>query len=68
MKMKMKTVTVPACSICDGPLYEGDAPWKHGNNAEPINDGRCCNRCDMEKVLPARMKKLRNARCPVAQR
>jgi hypothetical protein len=27
--------TIPQCSICGGPLYEGALPWKGGNNAQP---------------------------------
>lgn len=42
------------CSICKKE-YTG---W--GNNAEPINDGRCCDECNWKKVIPARMKKLKN--------
>jgi predicted DNA-binding transcriptional regulator AlpA len=37
------------CSIC-GLKYE------YGNNAQPINDGECCDRCNAERVLPARIK------------
>lgn len=37
------------CSIC-GKEYEG-----YGNNAEPINDGRCCDECNLSKVIPARL-------------
>lgn len=38
------------CSIC-GEEYDD---W--GNNAEPVNDGRCCKKCNWTKVLPARLK------------
>lgn len=41
---------MPICSICGMP-YEG-----HGNNAQPVNDGRCCNECDEEIVVPRRMQ------------
>lgn len=37
------------CSIC-GKTYEH---W--GNNAQPINNGRCCDKCNYEYVLPARL-------------
>jgi hypothetical protein len=37
------------CSIC-GNEYEG---W--GNNAQPINDGRCCDECNVDHVLVERM-------------
>ena len=37
------------CSICKSP-YVG-----YGNNAEPINNGRCCNECNATKIIPARI-------------
>ena len=30
----------------------------HGNNANPVADGRCCDTCDCLIVLPARMTTL----------
>ena len=47
------------CSICKEPIEVTSYGWAEGNNAEPINDGRCCDTCDMTKVLPARMEALR---------
>jgi hypothetical protein len=41
--------TVKICSICGG-KYTG---W--GNNAQPINDGRCCYECNNNRVIPARL-------------
>jgi hypothetical protein len=38
------------CSICQR-LYEG-----YGNNAVPVNAGRCCDRCDTMIVIPARIR------------
>ena len=40
------------CSIC-GVKYIG-----YGNNAWPINNGRCCDDCNNTKVIPARLKEL----------
>ncbi|MEK6916053.1 MAG: hypothetical protein AABW89_05940 [Nanoarchaeota archaeon] len=40
------------CSIC-GDLIEE----KYGNNAQPVNDGICCDKCNIEVVIPARLKK-----------
>ena len=37
------------CSICCEQYHE------FGNNAEPVNDGRCCNYCDDSVVIPARI-------------
>lgn len=37
------------CSICQN----GFSEW--GNNAQPINDGRCCDKCNNTVVIPARI-------------
>lgn len=42
------------CSICGGTYTH----W--GNNAYPINNGRCCDTCDLLDVIPARIKKLQD--------
>lgn len=41
------------CSICYREFTE------YGNNAEPINDGRCCDDCDNQIVIPARIQLIR---------
>lgn len=33
------------CSICQGNIAENSS-HPTGNNAEPINQGRCCDECD----------------------
>ena len=38
---------VQVCSICGGPIVG------FGNNAQPVNDGLCCDRCNERVVLPA---------------
>jgi hypothetical protein len=38
------------CSIC-GKEYVG---W--GNNAQPVNNGRCCDDCNTTAVIPARIE------------
>jgi hypothetical protein len=43
--MTMKPVQ--ACSIC-GKAFTG-----HGHNAQPFNDGRCCDDCNESAVVPA---------------
>ena len=45
--MAKKTKNI--CSIC-GQEYYG-----YGNNAQPINNGRCCNECNRTKVVPFRI-------------
>jgi len=47
---------VRACSIC-GERYSGD-----GNAAKPLIDGRCCDRCSLEYVIPVRLEELRAAK------
>ena len=41
------------CSICNNEIND-----KFGNNAEPVNDGRCCNDCNSTVVIPARIKEM----------
>ena len=41
------------CSICNE-NFEG-----FGNNAEPVNDGRCCDDCN-NLVIMERIKELNN--------
>ena len=36
------------CCIC-GTLIYG-----YGHNAEPVDHGRCCDRCNLEVVIPRR--------------
>lgn len=40
------------CSIC-GKEIEG-----FGNNAEPINHGKCCDECNATVVIPARLQEI----------
>ena len=45
------------CSICNEEIQaKGD--WVFGNNADPINDGRCCDDCNWRVVIPARLDEL----------
>jgi hypothetical protein len=41
------------CSICQLPFSE------YGNNAEPVNSGRCCDSCNDMVVIPARLNSFR---------
>lgn len=47
------TKEVTPCCICKRPI-EG-----YGNNAEPVCKGTCCDECNREKVIPARINKFR---------
>lgn len=42
------------CSIC-GKEFEG-----YGNNAQPVNNGRCCDYCNATVVVPRRMQDYQN--------
>ena len=44
------------CCLCKKEI-EKVGNWDQGNNAQPLADGRCCDRCNMTKVIPARMKR-----------
>lgn len=44
------------CCICKEPIKG------YGNNAEPVCSGRCCDKCNMDVVLPARVKAFRNSK------
>ena len=49
------------CSICAKDIEHkidpliGDVYWTQGNNAQPVNAGRCCESCDCRVVIPTRM-------------
>jgi hypothetical protein len=40
------------CSICKN-LYYG-----MGNNAQPLNNGRCCDECNALVVVPVRIRRM----------
>ena len=54
------------CSICHGDInahYEGGVlVWSHGHNAHPINNGRCCDGCNLTVVIPARLGNITKRR------
>ncbi len=43
------------CSICHLPIPVKFG-WAEGNNAEPVNSGRCCDDCNSSVVIPARLQ------------
>ena len=47
---------MPKCSIC-GKQYKG-----YGNNALPVNNGRCCDSYNETIVVPRRFQDARNRR------
>jgi hypothetical protein len=48
MLSKIKDIV---CSICN--IKHED---EYGHNAQPINNGRCCSVCNIEVVIPTRIK------------
>ena len=51
------------CVICGNeikPLLDqkGKVIWAHGHNAEPVKIGRCCDQCNINKVLVKRMQSI----------
>jgi hypothetical protein len=52
-------MTTKICSICQNEFKE------FGNNAWPINDGECCDRCN-DLVIQARFKLLREKQREIA--
>ena len=68
MKIKYIKHKTKKCSICKEPLdilvdaKTDEIYWDHGNNAEPVNSGKCCQLCDTEVVLPTRLQMLYTSR------
>jgi hypothetical protein len=56
--MKTTTQKQVMCSICQQPIPP-QGSWLLGNNAEPVNSGRCCNDCNTFVVIPARLNRMR---------
>ena len=52
MKKEQTNKKEQVCSICGKP-YTG-----YGNNAQPINDGRCCDECNAKVVIPKRIERF----------
>src|SRR6516162_4742618 len=47
---------VQACSICGGAIVG------FGNDAWPVNDDRCCDQCNAERVIPTPRLRERDAK------
>lgn len=49
----------PICSICQRAfspeICRNDWTLKHGNNAWPVNEGKCCDVCNDTVVVLARL-------------
>ena len=58
---KRLTKTKPkqlVCSICADPIQQDAWGWDQGHNAQPINDGRCCDTCNATRVIPTRLGRI----------
>ena len=45
----------PSIKIEEHKNAEGIVYWTEGHNAQPISDGRCCDRCNEDIVIPHRI-------------
>lgn len=45
------------CCLCKKEIDETNTFMSYGNNAQPLADGRCCDICNITKVIPERMKR-----------
>lgn len=57
------TETPKTCVICRRP-FSFKICWnswtvEHGNNAAPASEGKCCDECNANVVLPARIQLAR---------
>ena len=51
------------CDLCRGDIEQrknddGSVWWNEGHNAQPVSDGRACDACNAEKVIPARLGEI----------
>ena len=46
------------CVICNNPIGTDPNGWTGGHNAEPVTSGQCCEPCNRDFVIPARMQGL----------
>jgi hypothetical protein len=45
------------CSICGLSIAaQAKTEWLGGNNAQPVNAGRCCDDCNWRVVIPRRLR------------
>lgn len=46
------------CCLCKKEI-EVKGAWTKGNNAQPLKDGRCCDFCNERRVIPERIRRLK---------
>lgn len=47
------------CCLCNKEIPIEPNGWSEGNNAQPLREGRCCNACNIMKVIPARLNRVK---------
>lgn len=68
-------LVVLECCLCKGDIQhhcqpDGRVYWTQGHNAEPVSsilgieDGRCCDSCNGESVIPMRLLLMRHGNDP----
>ena len=55
------------CCICEGPIEVLSNGWRHGHNAAPVREGRCCGTCNGMVVVPMRLRTARTAKAEQKQ-
>jgi hypothetical protein len=50
------------CCLCGEEIKPTITGWTEGNNAMPLKDGRCCSYCNYTKVLPERIRRIKDAK------
>ena len=53
------------CSICSKEIEKltddkGKVIWDKGHNAQPVNNGRCCDGCNWGVVIRQRLVEIKN--------
>lgn len=57
-----KACPAKVCSICGEDIdVDPISGWDGGHNAAPVNDGRCCTRCNTTVVIPRRIRDIARA-------
>ena len=50
------------CIICSNEIVPDLDGWDGGHNAEPINEGKCCEKCNDTIVTPMRLRQFETRR------
>jgi len=43
------------CVLCNEPIGVDPSGWDGGHNAYPVAEGRCCQPCNRDMVVPERL-------------